>query len=395
MSDPSADSHAPAAADRLREAVEAANTLLYHAISCGQDLPNTVRDPVIHARGAVARGEMTDEQEAVFLDAYSKLATRVTPVTAATLDATSRRRARRGWLGRLIGLRPVSDAQRLASCFGVLALCLIVAIAATEWTSAFISSILAVEKQFTANSQEMRDASSKIHGLDTQVQMLTGSDTATPESTSTAAVREALKARRDELQARVYVLDGANNALFVAQQQGYRTLERIGLLGQEEIKLVILPLATILGSFLLPVLYGALGTCAFVMRNLFREMVDRTFDGRRTGEFMVRIFLGMLSGLTLQWLVVRSDGTIAGGVTPAVLAFIGGYSVEMLFTAIDRLVLMVTGRSRVSQRSQVAPRPRRAEPAGVGPRRTRVRPAATNGASPSDAPTNGVVPRTA
>ena len=390
MSDSSADSHAPAAADRLREAVEAANTLLYHAISCGQDLPNTVRDPIIHARGAVARGEMTDAQEAMFLDAYSKLAVRVTPVTAATLDATSRRRARRGWLGRLMGLRPVSDAQRLASRFGVLALCLIAAIAATEWTSAFISSILTADKQFTANVQEMRDADTKIHSLENQIQMLTASGAATPDRTNAAAVRETLKARRDELQARVNVLGDANFTLLEAQRQGYKTLERIRLLGHQEIKLVILPLAVILGSFLLPVLYGALGTCAFVMRSLFREMVDRTFDGRRTGEFVVRIFLGMLSGLTLQWLVVRSDGTIAGGVTPAVLAFIGGYSVEMLFTAIDRLVLLVTGRSRGSQRSQVAPRPRRAEPAGVVPRRSRLRHALTNGASPNDVATNGV-----
>ena len=73
------------------------------------------------------------------------------------------------------------------------------------------------------------------------------------------------------------------------------------------------------GSFLLPVLYGALRTCAFVLRNLFRKMVDRSFDRRRTGEFTVRIFLGMLSGLSLQWLVVRADGTVAGGMTPAVL----------------------------------------------------------------------------
>src|SRR5262249_42891393 len=73
------------------------------------------------------------------------------------------------------------------------------------------------------------------------------------------------------------------------------------------------------GSFLPPVLYGALGTCAFVLRNLFYKMVDRSFDGRRTGEFTVRIFLGMLSGLSLQWLVVRADGTVAGGITPAVL----------------------------------------------------------------------------
>jgi hypothetical protein len=119
---------------------------------------------------------------------------------------------------------------------------------------------------------------------------------------------------------------------------------------REKLRYVSGPLGTVFGGFLLPVLYGALGTCAFVLRSLFREMVDRTFDGRRTGEFMVRIFLGMLSGLALQWLVVRADGTAAGGVTPAVLAFLGGYSVEMMFTAMDRLVHLVTGRMRTPNR---------------------------------------------
>jgi hypothetical protein len=218
--------------------------------------------------------------------------------------------------------------------------------------------------------------------------MLTTGDVATADSTSAAAVRETLKVRRDELQARVNVLGDANFTLIEAQRQAYGTLERIRVLGHEEIKLVIVPLAVILGTFLLPVLYGALGTCAFVMRSLFREMADRTFDGRRTGEFVVRIFLGMLSGLTLQWLVVRPDGTVAGGVTPAVLAFIGGYSVEMLFTAIDRLVLMVTGRSRATSRGPVAPRLRQ-EPGAPAPRRQRPRPAAPSGPTPPSPAANG------
>jgi len=47
------------------------------------------------------------------------------------------------------------------------------------------------------------------------------------------------------------------------------------------------------------------------------------------------------------------DGTVAGGITPAVLAFLGGYSVEMLFTAIDRLVHAVAGRLRAPHRNQV------------------------------------------
>jgi len=385
MSDFSAGSDAPAAATRPREAVEAANTLLYHAISCGHDLPSSVRDPIIKTRGALERGdEVPAEQEATFLDAYSKLALRVMPVTAATLDATNRRRVRHGWLGRLLGLRPVSDAQHLASCFGVLALCLILMIAAAEWTSAFIGSISEAEKQFAARSQDMRDAGLKLTSLQNQIQMLTASDAAVPDTATVGVVRETLKARLAEVQATIDALDYANNRLHETKENGYETLERmLFFVGREEVKHVIVPLASILGTFLLPVLYGALGTCAFIMRSLFREMVDRTFDGRRTGEFVVRIFLGMLSGLTLQWLVVRSDGTVAGGVTPAVLAFLGGYSVEMLFTAIDRLVLLVAGRARASHRSQPSRRSRQAhaETVGVTARRSRATHALTNGAS--------------
>src|SRR5215813_11207353 len=111
------------AAARLSEAVNAANTLLYYAVSGGQDLPAAVRDPIIKARVALDRGEtLSDDDEGKFLEAYSRLALRVSPVTAATLDATSRSVGRPGWTGHLLGLRPVSDAQRLVSRFGILAI---------------------------------------------------------------------------------------------------------------------------------------------------------------------------------------------------------------------------------------------------------------------------------
>jgi hypothetical protein len=65
-----------------------------------------------------------------------------------------------------------------------------------------------------------------------------------------------------------------------------------------------------------------------------------------------------------------------------VLAFLGGYSVEMLFTAMDRLVHLVAGRVRPSHRSQVAARPPRGstEVAGAAAKRTRIREMAANGA---------------
>jgi uncharacterized membrane protein len=170
--------------------------------------------------------------------------------------------------------------------------------------------------------------------------------------------------------------------------KGYETIERLRFLSRDNLKHVGTPLI----GFFLPVLYGALGTCAFVMRSLFREMVDRTFDRRRTGEFTVRIFLGMLSGLTLQWLVVRSDGTVSGGVTPVVVAFLGGYSVEMLFAAMDRLVQLVAGRVRPSHRSQAGTWPPRgpAGAAGAASTRSRIREAAAHGAAPAQRTANPV-----
>jgi hypothetical protein len=261
MTDYSAATDPFVAATRLSEAVAAANTLLYHVISCGQDLPDTVRDPIIKARVALEHGQtLTDQQEAMFLDAYGKLALRAMPVTAATLEATRRRRARRGWFGRFLGLKPVSDAQRLALWFGFIALFLIGVIAVTEWTSAFIGSILAAEKQFAANDREIRDVVTKIRGLKNQIHMLTAGNEAVPDTPSAAAVREALRTRQEDLESKLDSLGSANEQIFAAKDEGYKTLERIRVLSRDEIALVIQPLATILTSFSLPVLYGALGS---------------------------------------------------------------------------------------------------------------------------------------
>jgi hypothetical protein len=76
--------------------------------------------------------------------------------------------------------------------------------------------------------------------------------------------------------------------------------------------------------------------------------------------------------------------------TPAVLAFLGGYSVEMLFTAMDRLVHLVAGRMRTPNHSRAATRPLRERPEqrGPGSRRLRMRDLPTNGAASGARPAN-------
>ncbi len=126
---------------------------------------------------------------------------------------------------------------------------------------------------------------------------------------------------------------------------------------REEIPDIIVPVAHTVTGYLLPVLYGALGTCAFILRSLYSQMLDRSFDPRRSGEFVVRLFLGMLSGVTVQWIFGKESHSMPDATTPLVLAFLAGYSVELLFSGMDRLLASVTGRVRPPHTSPPVRRP--------------------------------------
>jgi hypothetical protein len=331
---------------RLTQGAEDAHSLLYYAVSTGRDVGLAVREPIVRTYRATTTGRpVTDEEETAFLEAYAKLAALVRPTTAATVRATSRT-VRRPWLWRAFSREPISEAQRVAYRFGLLALILILIIGGAEWTRTFINSVVTDQAEYARVLDELRTARAAQKRLVEQIALVDRERQGT-----TDAIRGSLVRQREELDVRVQLLDDREGGLSRRIQAGYETLERIlPFVNWNELRNVITPVATIMAVLVLPVLYGSLGTCAFVLRTVYAEMVDRSFDARRTGEFMVRIFLGMLSGVSLQWLLVREGQPIPGGVTPAVLAFLGGYGVELLFAAFDRLLSTVIAALRGDRR---------------------------------------------
>jgi len=339
---------APADGDgsRLARGAEDANALLYYAVATGRDVTAAIRDPLVRTYRAVTAGRpVTDDEETEFLAAYAKLAAMVHPTTAATLRATSRT-VRRPWLWRLFSPEPISEAQRVAYRFGLLALVLIVVIGGAEWTRTFINAVVTDQAEHGRVLEELRAARAAQKRLVEQIALLDRDRQGAADSLRASLVRQ-----REDLDVRVQLLDDREAGLSRRIQAGYETLDRImPFVNWHELRNVITPVAAIVAVLVLPVLYGALGTCAYVLRTVYAEMVERSFDGRRTGEFMVRIFLGMLSGVSLQWLLVREGQAIPGGVTPAVLAFLGGYGVELLFAAIDRILSTVITALRGERR---------------------------------------------
>ncbi len=341
-------------AKSLAELVTDASALLYHAVVSGQNIAPELRDPIIRIRDTVTAGQaVSAEAESKFLNAYAQLAVLVAPVTAATLRATSRHYQSDTWLARVFRIRSMSAAQFASFLFGFLAICLLVTIGIGEGVRTFIAAVISSQEEVLKVREEMRAGRLTLQALDTEQ----------PQANQARGIVKAgLTKQREELDSRLDRLREQRLGLEEKIAKGYDTLGRITpFVDWSELRNVIVPIANMIGAFFLPLMYGALGTCAYILRSIYAQMVRRSYDARRGGEFIVRIFLGMLSGITLQWLLVRNGSTVPGGITPAVLAFLGGYSVELLFTAMDRLLSAVTGSMRTAPSERGSPTPASSE----------------------------------
>ena len=79
---------------------------------------------------------------------------------------------------------------------------------------------------------------------------------------------------------------------------------------------------------------------AYVLRTLGQQARDRLYSVENQTDFQLRVWLGIVAGLAIGWFFRgdKADGTAVGSISALALAFVAGYSVDLLFTAMDRIV---------------------------------------------------------
>jgi len=99
---------------------------------------------------------------------------------------------------------------------------------------------------------------------------------------------------------------------------------------------------TALLKYILPILYGALGASAYIVRTLANEIRDSTHSVGSTLRYQLRFYLGAVAGLSIAWFTSDPKPAETAGLlqslSPLALAFLAGYGVELLFSLLDRLV---------------------------------------------------------
>jgi hypothetical protein len=106
-------------------------------------------------------------------------------------------------------------------------------------------------------------------------------------------------------------------------------------------------LLDLLTRYILPILYGLLGASLYVVRSLAVDIRRALWTERAKAGINLRLLFGGLAGALAAWAVLpplaagptpAASGAIASSLAPFALAFVAGYAVELLFSAIDRVL---------------------------------------------------------
>lgn len=100
--------------------------------------------------------------------------------------------------------------------------------------------------------------------------------------------------------------------------------------------------------YLLPILYGLLGAITYVLRTLAVQIRSLTYTPETDICLGLRMILGALSGLVIVWFIKEDSETMLPFVSLSqfAIAFIAGYSVELLFAAMDRIISAFSGNTK-------------------------------------------------
>lgn len=94
-------------------------------------------------------------------------------------------------------------------------------------------------------------------------------------------------------------------------------------------------LTGVIGSFVLPILFGVIGAVAYIIRSISDEIRNVTFSATSPIRHVMRVALGALAGI-----VVGLFGGLSNqlSLSPLAIAFLAGYGAEAVFSMFDGLI---------------------------------------------------------
>ena len=311
--------------EALVSAVGEMNLLLSHAISANIVVPPERLKILIETKRALRRGEVDSELEIAFWGAFLELGQQLHPISVESLKATNEQYSKEisyRWFSRKP--KRTSHAGITVDRYQLLSIIALVVLLSVQIYTLFGASTV---KGIELFETDIATARLKIDDLYSQLSATVSGD----DSGISKQIRET----------ETNINQMTDNLL--AHYSTLRIWYLFGAVSEETEDIVLLRLAKLtfesLSTYILPLLYGFLGACVFVVRTLSQEIRDLTYTANANIRYQLRIYLGALAGLAIGWFITEGTApTILESITPIALAFLAGYGVELLFSAMDAII---------------------------------------------------------
>ncbi len=330
------------------EYVEEAHLLLAYAAEQGLEIEQEFVAIIVNARDELERDAWTTEREIQFWMVFDDLARLVHPVSIDSLKATRKFGGYGAEKGKKSHL--FSQAEGVIRRYQLLTFLILVILLTIQiyWMvgSAIIEAvnnkIPAALKELDVKIAEMTEKIDKAKQDDNE-------EAATPAKASRNKFTDEyqnLEAGRNSyyegLRAWTQVLCVVSVGFIFCDDESEENYAQKGYIEtRQAAQLILQPIEL----YFLPILYGSLGACAFILRNISREVRDLTYTPDSAIRYRLRMQLGPLAGLAVGWFLFVPSDTSTGDaflslrrISPFALAFLAGYSVELFFTAMDKMV---------------------------------------------------------
>lgn len=327
----------------LKESLGDAQLLLSYLVKSGLEIDEESTREVAKMRESVEKGTVSLEAEVDFWVAFDHIARKVSPVTVSSLRCSHDVYGVKS-LFRFWDRRPVSHAKRAISRFRLLSFIalLFVVIFQIYWSVGV--TILRDISEFSENLSQKVDSQNTIME---EVSNQSGVKALSDDSELTK-IKTDIQNYSCRLEMSSTMLETWNRIWKLKFLSIHDTSSLPDPNGQNVQKIQVLQLTEqhvaqftlqALQLYFLPLLYGWLGACTYVLRLLLEEIKCMTYTRESGTMYSLRIFLGALAGLAVGWFFKpEADQIFVNGASPFALAFLAGYSVELLFAGMDRIV---------------------------------------------------------
>ncbi|TNE34540.1 MAG: hypothetical protein EP348_10695 [Alphaproteobacteria bacterium] len=358
---------------------------------------------IMETQDAMDRNLLSPSQIARFWEAYELLASALSPITVDSIKATfDPQLHQNGLLAHLRRRNDVPFSTKCAFVYKSLSIGTLIALIVIQifWSigntlvtdigkqtdklhdlkaDLFTTEDGSSDRGTSASSTAMESAVSPASGMSVETKAARDTGTVgaigTVAATSTPADIQDLNRRIDEYlswrDAEIIQLKNWNKTwgtviFFLNQtweQPGYSSLSNEAKVRVHYVSAQYVLHA--LSSYVLPILYGLLGASFYVLRKLPKEIDQLTFSLNSHIDYSLRITQGPLAGIMASFLfydgpaelhslsagtshavaTIKLGSTDLTNFSPLAVAFLSGYSVELLFYIIDRLISMLTSKT--------------------------------------------------